>query len=94
MDGVISIVEAQIVKHLASKVARKIESRAHVATIMLEEIQREDAVFRVELRQQRKPEPATPVQEYENCGAGPDSNLLESALPYDRSVETSLSCKI
>ena len=50
MNGMISIVETQVIDRLASKVARKVIFGAHIAPVVLEKVQREDAVFGVELR--------------------------------------------
>ena len=61
MNGMISVVEAKVIERLASKITRKVELGAHIAPVVLEEVQREDAVFGVKLRQQRKPNPSTPI---------------------------------
>jgi uncharacterized protein YeaC (DUF1315 family) len=61
MNGMISVVEAEVIERLASKVACKVELGAHIAPVVLKEVQREDAVFGVELWQQREPYPSTPI---------------------------------
>ena len=61
---------------------------------MLQKIEGEDAVLCVELRQQREPYPAPPVQEEEHGGGTPDGNLFEPALLRNGAMKTSLRLEI
>ena len=61
MNGMISVVKAEVIERLASKIARKVELGAHIAPVVLKKVQREDAIFGVKLWQQRKPNPSTPI---------------------------------
>jgi hypothetical protein len=49
MNGMVSVVETQIIERLASEVARKVILGAHIAPVVLKEVQRQDAVLGVEL---------------------------------------------
>jgi hypothetical protein len=94
MHCVISIVEAQVIERLAGEVARKVVLGAHVASVVLKEVERQDAILGIKLRQQSKPDPSSPVDEDENAGSAPDGNLFKLALSYDGSIETSLSFEV
>jgi hypothetical protein len=94
MNGMVSIVETQIIKRLASEVARKVIFGAHIAPVVLEKVQGQDTVLGVELWEQCKPEPSAPIYQDEHGGSTPDCNLFKLALLYNGSVKTGLGLEI
>lgn len=94
VDGVVAVVEAQVVQKRIGKVTRKVVPRVDVAAIMLQQIQRQDAVLCIKLREQGEPDPTAPVQQEKDSGSSEDENLLDSALSRNGAIATGLSSEI
>lgn len=94
VDGVVSVVEGQVVEQGIREVARKIVLGRNVAAVMLEHVERQDAVLCVELWDQREPDPATPIQQDQHCHCAEYDDLLKPPLLGDRPILTSLCGKI
>lgn len=61
---------------------------------MLQHVERHDAVLGVELRNQRKPDPAAPVEQDQRGGSAEHHRLLQPLLPGDGPVQAHLCCEI
>ena len=94
VDGVESVVEGEIVEKRIREVARKVVLGRHVAAVVLEQIERQDAVLGIELRDQRKPDPAAPVIGDQHSRGAEDDHLLQPPLLDDGPILASLSLKI
>lgn len=92
--GVETIVEGEVVEQRICEVPGKVVLGRDVAPVMLQHVERQDAVLCIELRDQREPDPTAPVQQDQHAHGAEDCHLLNPSLLHNGPVQTRLSSEI
>jgi hypothetical protein len=94
MNSMVSVVVAKEVQNRRDEVAGVVVLMFLVAAVMLQHVQRDDAKFGVEMRQEAHKNPLFPIKNHEHCCGGEKNALLQLHLLVDWPVRLALHCKV
>jgi len=94
MNRMVAIVVEDEVDEEAREVACKVVRRGHIATVMLKDVQRDDAVFGKRVRDERQNDPFPPIQKQQGRRNSEETELLLDHLPINGPVQAFLLIEI